>query len=124
MPVTRRTKPIGFAARVIGYLDVSFAPVRCRLHLENRVFEDKLSLGKAATRLAAMAIIKACDRKGSARIIAATGVPHFDFLAILTEDPRPDWRKVELFHLDEYLDPVGAHAGIVRGPGVPFQPVV
>ena len=67
------------------------------------VFEDKLSLGKAAARLAATAILKACARKGSARIIAATGASQFEFLDFLTKDPSVDWRKVELFHLDEYL---------------------
>ena len=67
------------------------------------VFEDKLSLGRAAARLAAMAILKACARKGSARIIAATGVSQFEFLDFLTDYPGVDWHKVELFHLDEYL---------------------
>jgi glucosamine-6-phosphate deaminase len=67
------------------------------------VFEDKLSLGKAAARLAATAILQACARKGNARLIAATGASQFEFLDFLTKDSRIDWHKVELFHLDEYL---------------------
>ena len=67
------------------------------------VFEDKLSLGSAAARLAALAILNACARKGSARIIAATGVSQFEFLDFLTTDPGVEWQKVELFHLDEYI---------------------
>jgi glucosamine-6-phosphate deaminase len=78
------------------------------------VFEDKLSLGKAAARLAATAILQACARKGSARIIVATGVSQFEFLDSLTKDPRVDWHRVEMFHLDEYINLAIEHPASFR----------
>src|SRR5713101_7657471 len=67
------------------------------------VFDDKVSLGKAAALQAAMAIRQAIAQKGSARIIAATGASQIEFLAALTRVPGVDWHSVEMFHLDEYI---------------------
>lgn len=78
------------------------------------VFNDKLSLGKAAARLAATAILQACARKGKARIIAATGASQFEFLDALTQDPQVDWQRVEMFHLDEYINLAIEHPASFR----------
>ena len=67
------------------------------------VFPDKISLGDAAALEAAAAIRRAVERKGAARIIAATGASQFEFLDALTRAPGVDWKKVEMFHLDEYI---------------------
>lgn len=67
------------------------------------VFDDTVSLGKAAAVQATMAIRQVIAQKGSARIIAATGASQFEFLAALTRVPGVDWHNVEMFHLDEYI---------------------
>ena len=68
-----------------------------------KVFDDKVSLGKAAASQAVDAIRNAIAEKGTARIIAATGASQFEFLDALTESPGVDWQNVEMFHLDEYV---------------------
>ncbi len=67
------------------------------------VFDDTVSLGKAAALQATKAIRQAIAQKGGARIIAATGASQFEFLAALTRVPGVDWHNVEMFHLDEYI---------------------
>jgi glucosamine-6-phosphate deaminase len=66
-----------------------------------RVFDDDNSLAAAAAAQAAAAIrsviaLRAC-------IVAATGASQFAFLEALTAIPGIDWKRVELFHLDEYI---------------------
>src|SRR5690349_11053146 len=68
-----------------------------------KVFADKASLAQAAAEQAAKAIRSAIAQRGRARIIAATGASQFEFLEALTNMPDIDWKKVELFHLDEYI---------------------
>jgi glucosamine-6-phosphate deaminase len=68
-----------------------------------KVFDDKLSMAKAAAMQATEAIRAAIGRRGAARIIAATGASQLEFLAALTATAEIDWKKVEMFHLDEYI---------------------
>lgn len=68
-----------------------------------KIFDDKISLGQAAAEQAATALRQAITTNGQARIIAATGMSQFEFLAALTQAPGIDWSKVEMFHLDEYI---------------------
>ncbi len=68
-----------------------------------RIFEDKVPLGNAAAQQAAGAIRQAISEHDRARVVAATGVPQFAFLEALTQAPGIDWRKIELYHLDEYI---------------------
>jgi glucosamine-6-phosphate deaminase len=67
------------------------------------VFEEKQALGEAAAKQAAEAIARALQNRGAARIVAATGASQFEFLEALTGSRDVDWRKVELFQLDEYV---------------------
>src|SRR6266480_7009619 len=68
-----------------------------------KVFKDKLSLASAAAEQAAAIIRQAISAKGAARIIAATGASQFELLDALTTLPDIDWKRVEMFHLDEYI---------------------
>ena len=68
-----------------------------------KVFEDKSSLGRAAAEQAATAIRNAIDERGRARIIAATGTSQLEFLDSLTKADNIEWKRVEMFHLDEYV---------------------
>ena len=67
------------------------------------VFDDKAALSKAAGVQAATAIRRVVSQTGTARIIAATGASQVEFLAALTSIQEVEWRKVEMFHLDEYI---------------------
>ncbi len=71
--------------------------------MEIRIFESKSVLAQAAAKEAATTIREAVAKRGAARVIAATGASHFDFVHALTRTPGIDWSKVELFHLDEYV---------------------
>lgn len=68
-----------------------------------RVFDDKKLLGRAAAEQAGRTIRRAQSDRGDARIIAATGNAQLDFLAGLTSAEGIDWKRVEMFHLDEYV---------------------
>jgi glucosamine-6-phosphate deaminase len=68
-----------------------------------KLFEDKASLAKAAADQAATAITRAIRDRGKARVIAASAASQFEFLEALTATPGIDWKRVELFHLDEYI---------------------
>src|SRR5262244_3612061 len=68
-----------------------------------KVFPNRRELGRAAGKQAATAIRDSILQNGEARIIAATGASQFEFLDALTGMPDIDWRRVEMFHLDEYI---------------------
>ncbi len=68
-----------------------------------KVFKDKHLLANAAAEQAAGQIRNAISEKGSARIIAATGASQFEFLDALAAAPDVQWKRVEMFHLDEYI---------------------
>jgi glucosamine-6-phosphate deaminase len=79
-----------------------------------KIYEDKNLLGSAAAEHAALAIRNAIRDRGKARIIAATGASQFEFLEALTAAPGVDWRRVELFHLDEYIGLPASHPASFR----------
>ncbi len=79
-----------------------------------RVFGDRMSLGQAAADQAATAIRRAIADRGHARIIAATAASQLEFLDALTKAPGIDWKKVEAFHLDEYIGLPITHPGSFR----------
>src|ERR1700747_1354846 len=68
-----------------------------------KLFEDKASLAKGAAEQAATAITGAIGDRGKARVIAASAASQCEFLEVLTATPGIDWKRVELFHLDEYI---------------------
>jgi glucosamine-6-phosphate deaminase len=74
-----------------------------------KLFEDKASLAKAAADQAATAITGAIRDRGKARVIAASAASQFEFLEGLTATPGIDWKRVELFHLDEYIGLAMSH---------------
>ena len=67
------------------------------------VLEGRESLGKAAAEQGAAALQRAIAENGRARIIGASAASQLEFLEELTGTPGIDWKKVELFHLDEYI---------------------
>lgn len=49
------------------------------------------------------AIRSGIANRGRTRVVAATGASQFEFLDVLTAAPSVEWKRVELFHLDEYI---------------------
>ena len=67
------------------------------------IIKDKISdLGKEAGIRAAQTIRDALHQKDQANIILATGTSQFGILNQLRQE-KIDWRRVTLFHLDEYI---------------------
>ena len=71
-------------------------------------------LGRLAASKAAGYINAAVAEKGAAHLLVSTGASQFTtFTALLKEDV--DWRKVEMFHLDEYIGlPQGHRASFIK----------
>lgn len=74
-----------------------------------KVFDDKNSMARTAAAQAAAAVCAGIAQHGRARVVAATGASQFEFLEALTATPGIDWKKVELFHLDEYIGLPASH---------------
>jgi glucosamine-6-phosphate deaminase len=79
-----------------------------------KVFDNKISLARAAAEQAATAIRGAIAERGRARIVAATAASQLEFLDALTKAPGIEWPKVEAFHLDEYIGLPAVHPGSFR----------
>jgi len=75
-----------------------------------RVFEERVSLGQAAAAQAAAAITRAIAERGKARVVGASAASQYEFLEELTRTPDIDWKRIELFHLDEYIGLPMTHA--------------
>lgn len=75
---------------------------------------DEASMGNAAAQAGADMICQTLERKGFANIILATGTSQFSMLSKLITDPRIDWSKVSIFHLDEYVGLSSQHPASFR----------
>jgi len=82
--------------------------------MQLKVFDDKISLGNTAAEQAADAIRRALKDHGQARVVAATAASQKEFLNALTKASDINWRRVELFHLDEYIGLPITHPGSFR----------
>jgi glucosamine-6-phosphate deaminase len=73
-----------------------------------------MELGTAAAKAVAGILNDAIKERGKARLLVSTGSSQFETLqALVTADV--DWSKVELFHLDEYIDlPLTHKASFVK----------
>jgi len=68
-----------------------------------RILADGTSLAVAAAEQAAATLRRAIAENGRCRVVLATGNSQLAFLEALTRMPGIDWKKVEAFHLDEYV---------------------
>ena len=74
-----------------------------------RLYEDRASLGQAAAEQAAAAIRRSIVERGKVRIVGASAASQIEFLEALIATPGIDWKRVELFHLDEYIGLPSTH---------------
>jgi glucosamine-6-phosphate deaminase len=79
-----------------------------------RTYVDRSTMSRAAARQAAQSLRATIGERGGARIIAATGASQFEFLDALTQAPGIDWKRVEMFHLDEYVGLPASHPASFR----------
>jgi len=78
-----------------------------------RVCANSEQLGREAADCTASVLKKVIKEKGQARLLLSTGASQFDTLKALVEEDV-DWGKVEMFHLDEYLDLSEEHPASFR----------
>lgn len=65
--------------------------------------ENARELGQRAADLTARLLNETLAAKGSARLVLSTGASQFETLEALIQKDI-DWSKIEVFHLDEYVD--------------------
>ncbi len=82
--------------------------------MEIRICKDSVSLGKSAAEYVAKDLKRCIEEQGSARIVLSTGASQFDTLKALVEIEGIEWNKVEMFHLDEYVDLPITHVASFR----------
>ena len=82
--------------------------------MEIRICETSDALGKSAAKFVADELRKIINSKGYARIALSTGASQFDTLEALTKEEGIAWDKVEMFHLDEYVDLPETHPASFR----------
>ena len=68
----------------------------------------------AAAEQAAAAVRRAIGDRGLARVVVATGTSQIAFLEELTRAKGIDWKRVEMFHLDEYVGLPMSHPASFR----------
>jgi glucosamine-6-phosphate deaminase len=78
-----------------------------------KVLKDTEELGKEAAQYCASILNKIIEQKGKARLLLSTGASQFDTLKHLVKLPV-DWSKVEMFHLDEYVNLSMSHPASFR----------
>lgn len=78
------------------------------------IFEDSKSMGTAAGKAAADSLRTAINTRGEANIILATGTSQFEVLNQLLAEKDIDWKKVTIFHLDEYIGLSDTHPASFR----------
>lgn len=81
--------------------------------MEIRICENPDALGKSAAQYVAEALRDIIKEKGYARIALSTGASQFDTIKHLVKEDV-EWNKVEMFHLDEYVDLPESHPASFR----------
>lgn len=74
-----------------------------------RIFPDSLALARAAANDAASIIRHAIEENGRARVVAAAAASQIEFLGFLVRCEGIDWKRVEVFQLDEYIGLTPSH---------------
>lgn len=78
------------------------------------IYPSKLALSCVAADQAALILREVISRKGSARMIIGAGNSQQHFFRALSQSPEVDWKAVELFHVDEYVELPPLHPASFR----------
>lgn len=74
---------------------------------------DRKALGRAAARQIAALLRRALAQQEDANLLLSTGMSQFETLEALIAQPV-DWRRVNMFHLDEYVGLPMSHKASFR----------
>ncbi len=77
------------------------------------VFKNPDELGREAALFSTRVLKQAIAENGKARLLLSTGASQFDTVKHLVHQDV-DWSKVEMFHLDEYVNLPETHAASFR----------
>jgi glucosamine-6-phosphate deaminase len=77
------------------------------------IYGSASALGRAAADLAAQVIRSAVTERGRARVIVATGNSQIPLIEALVQQDL-DWKRVEIFHMDEYAGMAADHPASFR----------
>lgn len=81
--------------------------------MEIHIYDSPVELGKNAAGCIAEKLNNAIKEKGKARMILSTGASQFEMFKFLVGE-NVDWKKVEMFHLDEYIGLPESHPASFR----------
>ncbi len=84
------------------------------VHLPVEIYADNESLGEAAAKRAAYLINSALAEADFANIIVATGNSQLTFYRHLVKIEEINWKRVRIFHMDEYVGMNAAHPASFR----------
>jgi glucosamine-6-phosphate deaminase len=79
-----------------------------------QIYPSPVGMGEAAAGHAAEVIQRAIGKRGRARIVVATGNSQIEFIQALASRSDVDWKNVEVFHLDEYVNIPASHPSSFR----------
>lgn len=82
-------------------------------NLQVSIFEKTTDMGDAAANFVADKLNAAIQSNGKANLILATGASQFPFLEAL-KNKEIDWKKITVFHLDEYKGISDSHPASFR----------
>src|SRR5580704_923099 len=82
--------------------------------LKVRIFYNRQKAGMAAAIKAAQTLRTILGKQASARIITASAPSQNEVLAGLAQARGIDWKRVTIFHLDEYVGIPETHAASFR----------
>ena len=82
--------------------------------LQVKVFHDRASMGAAAAAAAAQILRAAIQKQGAARIVVASAPSQNELIAGLAAASEIDWRRVTIFHMDEYVGLPATHPASFR----------
>ena len=77
--------------------------------LRTKVFDNRTEMGKAAARDVAAEMRRLLANKPQINMIFAAAPSQSDFLAALVEEKEINWKRVNVFHMDEYIGIAGDH---------------
>lgn len=83
------------------------------MNINLTISKDAKLNGKRAAELIANLINEAIKERGKARIVVSTGSSQFEMFEALIK-LNVDWSKVEMFHLDEYVNLPESHIASFR----------
>jgi len=68
-----------------------------------REYPDRLSMGKAAAEMVCREITRLMNEQEFVNVIFAAAPSQNEFLAALEEQKDIDWKRINAFHMDEYI---------------------